>query len=60
MNDVTTNIEIGRAGHFTPIASEDGAYSTFSPKPLPPDPPLVIDAVIQRSVVQLTAIGSEL
>jgi hypothetical protein len=27
MNDVTTNTEIGRAGHFTPVASEDGAYA---------------------------------
>ncbi|MGN6254941.1 MAG: Fic family protein [Solirubrobacterales bacterium] len=48
MNDVATNTEIGRAGHVTPVASEDGTYSTFSPKPLPPDPPLVIDAGLQR------------
>ncbi len=42
------NIQAGRAGHFTPVASENGTYSTFSPKPLPPDPPLVIDAEMQR------------
>src|SRR4051794_11336867 len=48
MNDVKTTLETSRAGHFTPVASEDGAYSTFSPKPLPPDPSLVVDAEMQR------------
>ena len=48
MSDAFTNSQAGRAGHFTPVSSGDGAYSTFSPKPLPPDPPLVIDAEMQR------------
>jgi Fic family protein len=48
MNDAAMNIRAGRAGQFTPVVSEGGTYSTFSPKPLPPDPPLVVDAEIQR------------
>jgi Fic family protein len=48
MTDAFANSQAGRAGHFTPVSSEDGAYSTFSPKPLPPDPPLAIDAEMQR------------
>ncbi len=36
MSDDSTNSQAGRAGHFTPVSSEDDAYSTFSPKPLPP------------------------
>lgn len=48
MNDAYTNSKAGRAGHFTPVSSGEGAYSTFSPKPLPPDPPLGIDAEMQR------------
>jgi Fic family protein len=42
----------GRAGHFTPASSEKGGYATFSPKPLPPDPPLLIDAGLQRLLDQ--------
>jgi Fic family protein len=39
-----------RAGHFRPAvaSSKGGGYSTFSPKPLPPDPPLEIDADLRR------------
>src|SRR6185436_9678142 len=48
MSDAAENLQPGRAGHFTSVASEGGTYSTFSPKPLPPDPPLVIDAEMQR------------
>jgi hypothetical protein len=48
MSDATKSTQPGRAGHFTSVASEDGTYSTFSPKPLPPDPPLVIDVDMQR------------
>lgn len=48
MNAAETIIRPGRAGYFTPVASESGTYPTFSPKPLPPDPPLVIDAEMQR------------
>ena len=48
MNDIATNSQAGRAGHFTPMSSEGGTYSTFSPKPLPPDPPLAIDTEMQR------------
>src|SRR6478672_7426028 len=48
MTDAFTNNQAGRAGQFTPVPSESGAYSTFSPKPLPPDPPLAIDVEMQR------------
>lgn len=48
MTKAATNIQRHRAGHLTPVSSQSGAYSTFSPKPLPPDPPLVIDAEIQQ------------
>jgi Fic family protein len=38
-----------RAGRFVTATSErGGGYSTFSPKPLPPDPPLEIDADLRR------------
>lgn len=38
-----------RAGRFVTATSErGGGYSTFSPKPLPPDPPLTIDADLRR------------
>jgi Fic family protein len=37
-----------RAGRFLPATSGKGAYSTFSPKPLPPDPPLEMDADLRR------------
>lgn len=42
----------GRAGQFTPAASKQGGYATFSPKPLPPDPPLLIDVGLQRLLDQ--------
>jgi cell filamentation protein, protein adenylyltransferase len=48
MNDAAKDTQDGRAGRFTPVASENGTYSVFSPKPLPPDPPLVIDPEMQR------------
>src|SRR3954454_21976620 len=41
-----------RAGHFVEIPSDRGGYSTFIPKPLPPDPPLNIDAALQRLLDQ--------
>src|ERR1041385_6625556 len=42
----------GRGGQFTHVPSEQGGYRTFSPRPLPPDPPLVIDAALQRLLDQ--------
>ncbi|HEX6666272.1 MAG TPA: Fic family protein [Solirubrobacterales bacterium] len=48
MSDPTANTQAGRAGQFAHVASDGDSYSTFSPKPLPPDPPLVIDAEMQR------------
>jgi Fic family protein len=41
-----------RAGHFVTASSGSGGYKTFSPKPLPPDPPLEIDADLQRLLDQ--------
>jgi Fic family protein len=41
-----------RAGRFVPAAVDGGSYSTFSPRPLPPDPPLAIDAGMQRLLDQ--------
>jgi Fic family protein len=43
------NEGVGRAGRLVPSSSD---YSTFSPKPLPPDPPLAIDAGLQRLLDQ--------
>jgi Fic family protein len=48
MNDAAPNTQAGRAGHFTPVVSEGGTYSVFSPKPLPPDPALIVEADLQR------------
>lgn len=48
MSDARKDSQPGRAGRFTPVSSERGAYAAFSPKPLPPDPPLVIDTEMQR------------
>lgn len=42
----------GRAGRFVEVPSEKGGYRTFVPKPLPPDPPLEIDGVLQRLLDQ--------
>jgi Fic family protein len=48
MSDVANDGE-GRAGSFVVATSErGGGYATFSPKPLPPDPPLEIDADLRR------------
>src|ERR1700710_771558 len=44
--------EGGRAGEFRTVGGKDGGYAVFSPKPLPPDPPLVIDASLQRLLDQ--------
>jgi Fic family protein len=41
-----------RAGYFTSASSARGSFATFSPKPLPPDSPLVIDADLQRLLDQ--------
>jgi cell filamentation protein, protein adenylyltransferase len=41
-----------RAGKFVRVPSERGGYFTFSPKPLPPNPPLEIDATLQRLLDQ--------
>lgn len=43
-----------RAGTWVVQGSGDAAYQAFVPKPLPPDPPLQIDARLQR---QLEAAG---
>jgi Fic family protein len=48
MSEAAASTRSSRAGRFTPVASEGGIYSTFSPKPLPPDPPLEVDAEMQR------------
>ena len=37
-----------RAGTFVEVASDGGNYQLFRPKPLPPDPPLVVDVDLQR------------
>lgn len=42
----------GRAGRFVRASSDRGGYITFSPKPLPPDPPLEVDASLQRILDQ--------
>jgi Fic family protein len=47
MSDETKN-GADRAGRFVIATSERGGYSTFSPKPLPPNPPLEIDADLRR------------
>jgi hypothetical protein len=39
--------EGGRAGEFRTVGDKDKSYTVFSPKPLPSDPPLVIDASLQ-------------
>jgi Fic family protein len=36
-----------RAGHFVPQSEGREAYAAFSPRPLPPDPPLDIDPELQ-------------
>ncbi|MDX6602773.1 MAG: hypothetical protein QOF13_1975 [Solirubrobacterales bacterium] len=41
-----------RTGHFSKVPSDRGGYSTFIPKPLPPDPPLKIDPDLQRLLDQ--------
>ncbi|MFN8112809.1 MAG: Fic/DOC family N-terminal domain-containing protein [Solirubrobacterales bacterium] len=41
-----------RAGRFVPASSGDGGYEVFLPSPLPPDPPLRIDADLQRQLDQ--------
>ncbi len=39
-----------RAGKFNLVETERGGYEVFSPKPLPPDPPLAIGADLQRQL----------
>lgn len=42
----------GRAGSFIEVDTDGSGYRAFEPKPLPPDPPLVVDAGLQRLLDQ--------
>lgn len=44
----TTRTSSDRAGRFLQAQDGPGGYRAFHPKPLPPDPPLKIDAAIQK------------
>src|SRR3978361_1812060 len=39
-----------RAGELRVVASGAGGYSAFYPRPLPPDPPVLIDAELQSLI----------
>jgi Fic family protein len=48
----------GLTGHFVPVPSPGGPVRAFVPHPLPPEPPLVIDAEIQSLLDKATlAVG---
>ena len=37
-----------RSGEYRPVEGETAGYATFSPAPLPPDPPLVMGSELER------------
>lgn len=46
--NLTVTAESHRAGTFTAVATGADGYAAFIPRPLPPDPPLVLDGAIQQ------------
>lgn len=46
--NLTLTAESDRAGTFTAVATGADGYAAFIPRPLPPDPPLVLDGTIQK------------
>ena len=44
----------GPTGHYVPVPSPGKPWRTFVPRPLPPDPPLALDADLHRLHEQAT------